>query len=42
MTELFKADLKRVLKDKLLLVMGILAIIFALGTPLLYAGFAPV
>lgn len=37
MTELFRADLKRVLKDKLLLVMGILAVVFALITPLLYA-----
>lgn len=37
MTELFRADLKRVLKDKLLMVMGILAVVFALITPLLYA-----
>lgn len=37
MTELFRADLKRVLKDKLLLVMGILAVVFAVITPLLYA-----
>ena len=37
MTNLFRADLKRVLKDKLLLVMGILAVVFALITPLLYA-----
>lgn len=37
MTELFRADLKRVLKDKLVLVMGILAVVFALITPLLYA-----
>lgn len=37
MTELFRADLKRVLKDKLLVVMGILAVVFALITPLLYA-----
>lgn len=36
-TNLFRADLKRVLKDKLLLVMGILAVVFALITPLLYA-----
>ena len=37
MTKLFRADLNRVLKDKLLLVMGILAVVFALITPLLYA-----
>lgn len=37
MTELFRADLKRVVKDKLLIVMGILAVVFALITPLLYA-----
>ena len=37
MGELFRADLKRVLKDKLLIVMGILAVVFALITPLLYA-----
>ena len=37
MRELFRADLKRVLKDRLLLVMGILALVFALVTPLLYA-----
>ena len=37
MRELFRADLKRVLKDKLLMVMGILAVVFALITPLLYA-----
>ena len=37
MTELFRADMKRVLKDKLVLVMGILAVVFALITPLLYA-----
>lgn len=37
MTELLRADLKRVLKDKLLMVMGILAVVFALITPLLYA-----
>lgn len=34
---LLKADFKRVLKDKLLLVMGILAVVFAAVTPLLYA-----
>lgn len=37
MTNLFRADLKRVLKDKLVLVMGILSVVFALITPLLYA-----
>ena len=37
MRELFRADLKRVLQDKLLMVMGILAVVFALITPLLYA-----
>lgn len=37
MTSLLKADYKRVLKDKLLLVMGILAVAFAAVTPLLYA-----
>ena len=37
MKGLLKADFKRVLKDKLLIVMGILAIVFALVTPLLYA-----
>ena len=37
MLELLRADLKRVLKDKLLTVMGILAVVFALMTPLLYA-----
>lgn len=37
MSELFRADLKRVLKDKLLLIMGIIAAVFALITPLLYA-----
>lgn len=37
MRSLLKADLRRVLKDKLLIVMGILAVVFALITPLLYA-----
>ena len=37
MRGLLKADFKRVLKDKLLLVMGILAVVFAAFTPLLYA-----
>ena len=37
MAELFRADLKRVLKDKLLLIMGILAVVFASITPILYA-----
>ena len=37
MNGLLKADFKRVLKDKLLIVLGILAIVFALITPLLYA-----
>ena len=37
MKDLLKADFKRILKDKLLLVMGILAVVFALITPLLYA-----
>ena len=37
MKGLFKADFKRVFKDKLLIVMGILAVVFALITPLLYA-----
>lgn len=36
MTDLLKADFRRVFKDKLLLVMGILAVVFALITPLLY------
>lgn len=36
MTGLLKADFKRVFKDKLLIVMGILAVVFALITPLLY------
>lgn len=37
MKGLLKADFKRVLKDKLLIVMAILAVVFALITPLLYA-----
>ena len=37
MKSLLKADFKRVLKDKLLIVMGILAVVFAATTPLLYA-----
>lgn len=37
MIELLKMDIKRVLKDKLVIVMGILAIVFALLTPVLYA-----
>lgn len=37
MRGLLRADFKRVLKDKLLLVMGILAVVFAAVTPLLYA-----
>lgn len=36
MAELLKADIKRVLRDKLLIVMGILAIVFAVITPLLF------
>lgn len=36
MINLLKADFNRVLKDKLLLVMGILAVVFAVVTPLLY------
>ena len=36
MTGLLKADFRRVFKDKLLIVMGILAVVFALVTPLLY------
>ncbi|MBQ7106261.1 MAG: hypothetical protein IJN93_01940 [Clostridia bacterium] len=36
MTELLKIDLRRVLKDKLLIVVGILAATFALITPILY------
>ena len=37
MRGLLKSDFKRVLKDKLLIVMGILAVAFAIITPLLYA-----
>ena len=37
MRGLLKADFRRVMKDKLLIVMGILAVVFALITPLLYA-----
>lgn len=37
MRSLLKADFKRVLQDKLLIVMGILAVVFAAMTPLLYA-----
>ena len=37
MTDLLRADFRRVFKDKLLIVMGILAVVFALITPLLYA-----
>ncbi len=37
MRGLIKADFKRIAKDKLLLVMGILAVVFAAITPLLYA-----
>lgn len=36
MTGLIKLDFKRVLKDKLFLVVGILAVVFAVITPLLY------
>ena len=36
MSDLLRADFKRVLKDRLLIVMGILATVFALITPLLY------
>lgn len=36
MLKLLKVDLKRVFKDKLFLVMGILALAFAVATPLLY------
>ena len=35
MTELLKIDFRRVLKDKLLIVVGILAATFALITPIL-------
>lgn len=37
MTELLRVDLRRILKDKLLLVVIILTVVFALSTPLLYA-----
>ncbi len=37
MRELLKADFRRVIKDKLLIVMGILALVFAVITPALYA-----
>lgn len=37
MRSLLTADFRRVLKDKLLIVMGILAVVFAAMTPLLYA-----
>ena len=37
MRELIQADLKRVIKDKLLLVLAILAVVFALITPLTFA-----
>lgn len=37
MRGLLKADFKRVFQDKLLLIMGILAVVFSLITPLLYA-----
>ena len=37
MTNLLKADFKRVFKDKLLLVVGILAVVFSVITPVLYA-----
>lgn len=37
MSGLLKADFRRVFKDKLLIVMGILALVFAAITPLLYA-----
>lgn len=36
MGNLLKADFRRVFKDKLVLVLGILAVVFALFTPLLY------
>ena len=36
MTNLLKADFRRILKDKMLIVMGILAVAFAAITPLLY------
>lgn len=37
MISLLKADLRRIFKDRLLLIMGILAVTFAIVTPLLYA-----
>lgn len=37
MLSLIKADLRRIFKDRLLLIMGILAVSFAIATPLLYA-----
>jgi ABC-type transport system involved in multi-copper enzyme maturation permease subunit len=37
MRELIQADLKRVIKDKLMLVLAILAVVFALITPLTFA-----
>ena len=37
MRSLLKADFRRIFRDKLLLVMGILAVVFAAITPLLYA-----
>lgn len=37
MRELLQTDFRRVLKDKLLIVMGILALVFAVITPALYA-----
>ena len=37
MRELIQADLKRVIKDKLLLVLAILAVVFALITPITFA-----
>ena len=37
MSGLLKADFRRVFKDKLLIVMGILAVVFAAITPVLYA-----
>ena len=36
MINLLKADLRRVLKDRLLIVLGIIAVGFAIVTPLLY------
>ena len=36
MSELLKTDFKRVLKDKLLLIVLIIAVVFAMSTPLLY------